>query len=114
MSRDTSLYIEDIIRAIDSIQKFVQGQTYPEFIEDERNQFAVLKGLEIIGEAGVHLEEQIKEQYPEVEWPEIIAVRNILVHEYFNVDLEIVWDIIQNDLPRLKTQLNSTTSNTIK
>jgi len=105
MSRDTTLYVEDILKSIRSLENFVVGQTYEQFLEDERNQFAVMKGLEIIGEASAHIEEVIKVKYPEVEWRAIIAVRNILIHEYFDVDLKIVWDIIHDDLPALKKQI---------
>ena len=64
--------------------------------------FASIKQLEIIGEAANHLSGEIIEKYPDVEWKEIIALRNILIHEYFGVDAKIVWDIISEDLPSLK------------
>lgn len=113
MSRDTSFYIEDIIKAIDSIHRFIQGQTYEQFLEDERNQFAVMKGLEIIGEAGNKIEKHVLEKYPQVKWRPIIAVRNILIHQYFDVDMKILWQIIHKDLPLLKKELGSVTKETV-
>lgn len=67
-------------------------------------QFATVKQLEIIGEASNQLTEHFKKLYKEIEWREIVALRNILIHEYFGIDTKIVWDILQIDLPMLKIQ----------
>lgn len=68
--------------------------------------FACIKQLEIIGEACNHVDEEITSAFPQVEWRKIVGLRNLLVHEYFGVDVALVWDIIQHDLPELKQQLN--------
>lgn len=70
-------------------------------------QFACVKQLEIIGEAANHLTERFKRVYSEIEWCEIVGLRNILIHEYFGVDTKIVWDIIQNDIVTLKQQVEA-------
>jgi uncharacterized protein with HEPN domain len=107
MSRNTQLYIEDIVKAINSIERFVENQTFEQFLDDERNQFAVMKGLEIIGEAGNKIEKHVLEKYPQIKWRPIIAVRNILVHEYFEIDMKVLWQIIHKDLPLLKAELST-------
>lgn len=68
-------------------------------------QYACVKQLEIIGEAANHLTPQFKKLHTEIQWPEIIALRNILIHEYFGIDTKIVWDIINTDIVSMKTQI---------
>jgi uncharacterized protein with HEPN domain len=67
--------------------------------------FACIKQMEIIGEASNHISTETKESYPGIEWAQIVGMRNVFVHEYFGVDLSIVWTIIKNDLPELKTKV---------
>jgi uncharacterized protein with HEPN domain len=100
-------YLEDISVAISDIGSFVQGMSADGFMADKKTVNAVVRSLEIIGEATRKIPEDIRERYPDVPWEEIIGMRNRLIHEYFGVDLDIVWQTIQNDLVPLKTAISA-------
>ena len=99
--RDFRLYCEDILDSGAAILEFVKGLTFEEFCNDRKTYSAVIREFEIIGEAVGKLPEELKGKRPEVEWQDIKDFRNLLSHEYFGVDLEIVWKIIEDDLPVL-------------
>jgi uncharacterized protein with HEPN domain len=94
-----------ILDAISEIEDYTQGLDFEGFFRASMPRFASIKQLEIIGEAANHLTEEIIENYPDVEWRRIIALRNILIHEYFGVDAKIIWDIIKEDIPNLKLSI---------
>ena len=98
-------YLQHILGSIDLIDNFVLGLDKNKFSKNIEKQFAVIRGLEIIGEAVKNLSEETKINHPEIVWREIAGTRDILIHSYFSVDLDLVWDIIQSDLPKLKTQI---------
>jgi uncharacterized protein with HEPN domain len=91
-----------ILDAIEEIEDYTRDLDFEGFYRASMPRFASIKQLEIIGEAANHISNEIIEKYPDVEWRKIIALRNILIHEYFGVDAKIVWDIIKEDLPSLK------------
>lgn len=99
--RDVRLYFEDILDSGAAILEFVRDMTVDEFCSDRRTYSAVIREFEIIGEAIGKLPEELKGRRPDVEWQDIKDFRNLLSHEYFGVDLEIVWRIIEDDLPGL-------------
>lgn len=99
--RDFRLYCEDILDSGVAILEFVKRLTFEEFCNDRRTYSAVVREFEIIGEAVGKLPERLKEKRPDVEWQDIKDFRNLLTHEYFGIDLEIVWKIIEDDLPVL-------------
>jgi len=99
--RDPRLYCEDILESGNAILDFVEGMSFQAFCEDRKTYSAVIREFEIIGEAVGKLPESFKEKRPDVEWQDIKDFRNLLLHEYFGVDLEIVWKIIEDDLPLL-------------
>ena len=101
MHRGHRLYLEDILHSIDKIQNYVGGISYDDLINDELRMDAIVRNLEIIGEASKNISEEIKNNYPLVEWKKITSFRNILAHDYFGIDYEILWDIIKNKLPNL-------------
>jgi uncharacterized protein with HEPN domain len=108
--RDDSERIRDIQEGIDKIEKYTaRGERV--FYEDELIQTWVIHHLQIIGEASRAISEQFKTKYPEVKWLKIADFRNLLVHEYFRVDLKIVWAIVVNELPKLRQQINSILEN---
>jgi uncharacterized protein with HEPN domain len=104
---DIRLFYEDIIESIDRILRYTAGMTYEEFVSDTKTQDAVIRNLEILGEAVKNLPDVFKEQYPDVPWRVISRMRDRLIHHYFGVSLEIVWETIQTDIPALREQLRT-------
>ena len=99
--RDLRLYCADILDSGSAIIEFVNGLSFEQFCNDRKTYSAVIREFEIIGEAVGKLPEALKGRRPDVEWQDIRDFRNLLTHEYFGVDLEIVWKIIEDDLPVL-------------
>ena len=99
--RDFRLYCMDILDSGAAILEFISGLAFDQFSNDRKTYSAVIREFEIIGEAVGKLPEELKGRRPEVEWQDIKDFRNLLNHEYFGVDLEIVWKIIEDDLPVL-------------
>lgn len=100
--RDYRLFLEDIIDAIKKIERYTEGLSSDEFRESEITIDATVRNLEIIGEAANKIPKDIKSKYPKVEWKEAVGFRNVLIHDYFGVDTDAVWDTIQNNLPVFK------------
>jgi uncharacterized protein with HEPN domain len=100
-------YLEDISNAILDIRSFVYDMSAEGFVADKKTVNAVIRSLEVIGEATGKIPKDIRMRFPEVPWDEIIGMRNRLIHEYFGVDLEIVWQTIQDDLAPLETAITT-------
>ena len=92
--RDSRLYLSDILDSGAAIQEFVKSLSFEEFCNDRKTYSAVIREFEIIGEAVGKLTDELQREYPDVEWQDIKDFRNLLIHEYFGVDLEIVWKVI--------------------
>ena len=107
MSRNHRVYLLDMLKAIEKIERYTYGMGFSDFAKNELVQDAVLRNLELIGEAVKNIPEEIKAEYPNVEWRKIAGLRDILIHAYFEVDLEIIWDVIRNKLPQLKSQISN-------
>ncbi|MBW2427674.1 MAG: DUF86 domain-containing protein [Deltaproteobacteria bacterium] len=103
MHRDYRLFLDDILAAISKIQEYTADLDYSAFIKDSKTQDAVVRNLEIIGEAAWRLPETVRLEAPEIEWRKIVGLRNILAHEYFGVSLPVVWDIVQNKIDSLES-----------
>ena len=99
--RPQLLYSQDILDSGAAIQSYILGITFDEFVRNRMRYSAVIREFEIIGEAVGKLPEVLKDGYPDIPWQDIKDFRNLLAHEYFGVDLEIVWNTIHNDLPML-------------
>lgn len=99
--RPLLLYCQDILDSGSAILSYVHGVTFDGFAHDRMRYSAVIREFEIIGEAVGKLPAGLKDSYPEIAWQDIKDFRNLLAHEYFGVDLEIVWNAIHNDLPVL-------------
>lgn len=89
------------------IEAYVDGLTKSDFVKDSKTVDAVVRNLEIIGEAANRLPDQAKDTYSDISWPQIIGLRHRVVHEYFGVDLDLIWQIVENDLPPFKFFLES-------
>lgn len=96
--RDRLLLLEDMLESIQKIFKYTKAMSYDEFLEDDKTIDAVVRNFEIIGEAANKIEDDFKTLNPELEWNKLRGFRNRIVHEYFGIDIEIVWTIIQEDL----------------
>jgi uncharacterized protein with HEPN domain len=105
VSRDVRLFVDDMILACEKIQRYVAGRLRTGFESDEQTFDAVLKNLEVIGEAAKRVPAEVKNSHPEIEWRDIAGLRDIVVHEYFGLDLDIVWDVIEQRLPNLLVRL---------
>ncbi len=105
MSKVVTVYLNDILDNIQWAEDFAGVMTYEEMIGDRKTSYAVGRCLEIIGEAANRLPKALREKYPEVPWPEIISMRNIIVHDYAAVDYLTVWQTLKESLPELKPQV---------
>ena len=105
MSRDPNLYLEDIQNSCDKIIHYTSGMTFDDFTCDDRTYDAVIRNLEIVGEAAKNIPEELKRKYSQVEWRAIGALRNIVAHEYFGVKDEIIWDVVINKIPVLREHI---------
>lgn len=103
--RSSILLIQDMLEAIEKIRRYTEGLTTETFPTDEKSVDAVVRNLEIIGEAANRLPEDFTVQHSEVEWSKIVGLRNRIVHDYFGLDLQIVWQILQRDLPAFNNAL---------
>lgn len=102
--RDCRLYLDDILESCGKIRQYTDGMLFDEFVSDLKTQDAVVRNFEIIGEAAKRLPENIKSKYSGIEWAKLIGFRNILIHDYFGVKLETVWNAIQEKIPILEKQ----------
>ena len=100
--RPERLYLHDIVEAADAIAEFVAGMDEMAFRQDDKTQSAVLQKLIVIGEAAARLPQDFKDLHPKIEWRDIVAFRNILVHAYFSIKIDIVWETVQRDVPFLR------------
>jgi len=101
MSRDEVMYLQDIADSCDKVLRFAKGLSLPDLLQDEKTYDAVVRNLEIIGEAAKHISENLRAQMPDIEWRKISGMRDILAHDYFGIDNDILWDIVQNKIPQL-------------
>ncbi|MBI4029008.1 MAG: DUF86 domain-containing protein [Candidatus Blackburnbacteria bacterium] len=107
MKRDYRLYIDDIFESIKHVETYSKRLTKPGFKRSVAKQDAIVRRLEIIGEAVKHIPHEIKKKHPEVEWKKMAGARDIFAHGYFMVKLERVWNIVKKDIPVLKKQIKT-------
>jgi len=99
--------LKHILDAISEIEAYTKKKSIEDFTNNSMLKFASVKQLEIIGEAANHISEEMIKDFPEIKWRSVIGLRNLLIHEYFGIDVRIVWNIITNDLPKLKKQIQT-------
>jgi len=103
--RSVMLLLEDMLESMDKIERYTRGLSFQQFLSDDKSVDAVVRNLEIIGEAANRLPHDFRAAHPEIEWIQIAGLRHRIVHEYFGVDLNLVWQILSFDLPNLKSKL---------
>ena len=106
MPRDQKLFLEDIRESISYIEEYAHGLTFEEFKSSQVKMDAVVRRIEIIGEAANNISDEFQRQYPDIEWSAMVKMRNIITHEYFGVNHKIVWATVTQDIPRLKELLS--------
>jgi len=104
------IFIEDILKSIEKIEEYTCGMSREEFFRASQVQDAVIRRLEIIGEAAKNTSEDFRNKYPEIKWKQIAGMRDILIHGYFGVNLERVWIVVERDLPELKQKVSKISS----
>ncbi len=102
MKRNIAIYIRDILENMELAEDFVKGMTYEEFVSDTKTNHAVIRCIEIMGEAAKHVPEDVRQKYPEIPWKDIAGMRDKIIHLYFKVSLEKVWLVLKEDIPKLK------------
>jgi uncharacterized protein with HEPN domain len=107
MSRDYKISLQDILDAIKKIEKYTRGMGFDDFVKQEVVVDAVVRNLEVIGEAAKNAPASVRSKHKDVEWKKIAGLRDILIHEYFGVDLDILWDIVRRKMPALKKKITS-------
>jgi len=100
-------FLEDIRSAASKAQAFVAGMTFETFVADEKTAFAVVRALEILGEAAKRIPQDIRDRNPDVPWRSMAGIRDKLIHDYISVNLKIVWKTVMEDLPGLVPQMDS-------
>jgi uncharacterized protein with HEPN domain len=104
--RDDQAYLSHILEAIETIESYIVGSTFDEFKANKMMVDAVVRELEIIGEASNHLSDDLRERHADVPWLKMRGLRNFVIHEYFSVNEKIVWDTCKQNLPELKAQIS--------
>ena len=112
--RDFTDYINDILSSIEEVSEFTSGMSPDEFMKDKKTVNAVIRSLEVLGEAARKVPDDLRIKAPHVPWKKMTGMRNKLIHEYFGVDLDIVWTVIKEELPPLSSPLKKLLAETIE
>lgn len=104
-NKNPKIFLEDILESIERIKKYTKDKTLEEFLNSYEKQDAIMKRLEVIGEAVKNIPQEIRKEYPKIPWRDMAGIRDVLIHEYFGVNMKRVWDAAKNDIPKLKKQI---------
>ncbi|HUX35676.1 MAG TPA: DUF86 domain-containing protein [Candidatus Paceibacterota bacterium] len=105
MEKYPKIFLDHILESIEAAEGYACGVSFEEFLKSLKDQDAVIRRIEIIGEAVKNLPETLKNKYTDIPWRKIAGMRDVLVHEYFDLDIKTTWDTVQNDLPEFKKQI---------
>ena len=108
------MYLDDLILSMSKIAEYIADHSLSSFCEDHKTIDAVVRNFEVIGEAAKKLPDEIKNKYPDVPWAEMYLLRNKVIHEYFGIDYEIIWDVASNYLPENKLRIEEIRSLELK
>ena len=100
-------YVDDICEAVEKIERYTAGMDYEEFVDDERTVDAVLRNFEVIGEAAKNVPEEIRREHDDVPWSEMAGMRDKLIHGYATIELQIVWETVEEEIPTLKPRMEA-------
>jgi uncharacterized protein with HEPN domain len=109
--REIDDYLDDILTAVADVEVFVSGINYDTFTKDKRTVNAVIRSLEVLGEATKRIPESFRQKHPDIPWSKMAGMRDVLIHDYMGVDLKTVWKVAQERLPELKPLLEKLISN---
>ncbi len=107
MSRDWSVYLDDILESCNKILRYTEGMSLELFKREEKTYDAVVRNLEITGEAAKNIPEAVRVQMPEIEWKKAAGLRDVIAHAYFGIDDAILWDVVQHKVPELKQAIET-------
>ncbi len=107
MRRNYEVALQDVLDAISNVAEFVGSKTRDEFSNDKKTLHAVLRNLEVIGEAIKSIPAEVRRRHADVPWKRIGGLRDVLIHQYFGIDVDIVWNIVENKLPELRQQVET-------
>ncbi len=105
MTRDYRIYLQDILDSISRIENYVEDMTYEDFVDDQKTVDAVVRNIEIIGEATKNVPEDVRETYPDLPWREMAGMRDKMIHGYFEILHGILWETIKHDLSVIKPRI---------
>ena len=106
MRKDARVFLDHILESIGLIERYTLDKTEKEFLSSVQLQDSVIRRIEVIGEAVKNLPDEIKTKHPKVPWKEIAGMRDILVHEYFGIDLGLTWEVVRRDMPDLRRKIS--------
>ncbi len=112
--RDELVFLEDILECIEKIEDYIDDLTEKEFEDNSEKQDAVIRRIEIIGEAVKNISKGTKEKYPDIQWREIAGMRDVVIHQYFGVTIGLVWRVATSDIPNLKGKIKEIINETEK
>lgn len=105
--RDYRDYIQDILDAVREIQDFIKGMDFPTFSRDRKTINAVIRSLEVMGEAAKKIPRSLREKYPDIPWKHMSGMRDKLIHEYFGIDIEMLWKVVTEEIPPLESAIQN-------